>query len=60
MRLGEQPLSDAERVELMERVMAQAFSALPGLERFVAREDAINIHVQGSREVVVEPDRRHP
>jgi len=54
MRLGEQPLSDAERVELMERVMAQAFSALPGLERFVAREDAINIHVQGSREVVVE------
>lgn len=54
MRLGEQPLSDAERVELMDRVMAQAFSALPGLERFVAREDAINIHVQGSREVVVE------
>ena len=54
MRLGEQPLSDSERVELLERVMAQAFSALPGLERFVAREDAINIHVQGSREVIVE------
>ena len=54
MRLGEQPLTDGERTELMERVLAQAFSALPGLERFVNRDDAINIHVQGSREVVVE------
>ena len=53
MRLGEQPLADGERTELMERVLAQAFSALPGLERFVNLDDAFNIHVEGSREVVV-------
>lgn len=54
MRSGEQPLTDGERSELIELVLAQTFSTLPGLERFLAREDAINIHVQGCREVVVE------
>jgi Flp pilus assembly CpaF family ATPase len=54
MRLGGQPFTDAERTELVDQVLAQAFSALPGLERFIGRDDAINIHVQGCREVIVE------
>lgn len=54
MRLGGQPLTDGERNELTDLVMAQAFSPLPGLERFIGRDDVINIHVQGCREVIVE------
>jgi pilus assembly protein CpaF len=64
LRLGEQPLSDAERVELVEDVMSQVFSALPGLERFTSRDDVINVYVQGCREVIVElldgTIERHP
>lgn len=54
LRLGEQPLADTERAELVDEVVSQVFSPLPGLDRFTAREDGVNIHVQGCREVVVE------
>jgi Flp pilus assembly CpaF family ATPase len=54
MRLGEQPMTAAERQDVTDRVLAQVFSALPGLERFIDRADAVNVHVQGCREVVVE------
>jgi pilus assembly protein CpaF len=64
LRLGEQPLSDAERVELVDDVMSQVFSALPGLERFTARDNVLNVYVQGCREVIVElidsSIERHP
>jgi Flp pilus assembly CpaF family ATPase len=54
LRLGTQPPTDAERTELTRQVLAQTFSPLPGLEMFVERDDAVNIHVQGCRQVVVE------
>ncbi len=64
LRLGEQPLADTERAELVEEVISQVFSPLPGLDRFTAREDVVNIHIQGCREVVVElidgTIERHP
>jgi pilus assembly protein CpaF len=64
LRLGEQPLADPERAELIEEVISQVFSPLPGLDRFAARDDVVNIHIQGCREVVVElldgTIERHP
>jgi pilus assembly protein CpaF len=51
---GRQPLADGERISLVDEVMSQVFSALPGLERFVARNEVVNVHVLGCREVVVE------
>ena len=64
LRLGEQPLADPERAELVEDVISQVFSPLPGLDRFMVRDDVVNIHVQGCREVIVElldgTIERHP
>lgn len=64
LRLGDQPPNNAERTELVERVLGQVFSNLPGLDRFLALDDAVNIHVQGCRQVVVESldgsRTRHP
>lgn len=58
------PLSEGERVELVDDVISQVFSPLPGLDRFMVRDDIVNIHVQGCREVVVEridgTIERHP
>jgi Flp pilus assembly CpaF family ATPase len=54
LRLGDQPLSDPERIGLVEDVISQVFSPLPGLDRFMARDEVVNIHVQGCRELVVE------
>ena len=54
LRLGEQPLADAERSELVEEVISQVFSPLPGLDRFMDQDDVVNIHIQGCREVIVE------
>ena len=64
LRLGEQPLADAERSELVEEVISQVFSPLPGLDRFMDQDDVVNIHIQGCREVIVEvldgTIERHP
>lgn len=54
LRLGRQPMPPGDRHDLMERVLTQVFSPLPGLEGFLADERATNIHVLGCREVVVE------
>src|SRR6266545_502187 len=54
LRSGEQPLTDFERSELVEEVISQVFSPLPGLDRFMARDNVVNIHIQGCREVIVE------
>jgi pilus assembly protein CpaF len=64
LRQGQLPLPDGEREDLANRVMTQVFTSLPGLEAFIERPDAINIHVLGSREVIVElldgTKERHP
>lgn len=64
LRLGEQPLPDGERAQLVDDVVSQVFSTLPGLDRFLADDDVVNVHVQGCREVVVErldgTVERHP
>src|SRR6266545_3887119 len=64
LRSGEQPLTDFERAELIEDVISQVFSPLPGLDRFMGRDDVVNIHIQGCREVIVElidgTIERHP
>jgi pilus assembly protein CpaF len=64
LRQGELPLPESEREELAQRVLTQVFSPLPGLERFIDRPDATNIHVLGCREVIVElldgTTERHP
>jgi Flp pilus assembly CpaF family ATPase len=64
LRLGEQPLADVERAELVEEVISQVFSPLPGLDRFMDQGDVVNIHIQGCREVIVElldgTVERHP
>jgi pilus assembly protein CpaF len=51
---GERPLPDAERLALVDEVMAQVFSPFAGLERFTARDDVTNVYVLGCRAVVVE------
>lgn len=50
---GELPTPEAERSEIADRVLSQVFSTMPGLERFFA-ESVTNVHILGSREVVVE------
>jgi Flp pilus assembly CpaF family ATPase len=64
MRLGEPPMPEGDRDELVERIMDQVFAALPGLEQFLDDRDAVNIHVQGCRHVSVEhldgSRTRHP
>jgi pilus assembly protein CpaF len=64
LRQGELPLPEGEREDLAQRVLTLVFSPLPGLERYVERPDATNIHVMGSREVIVElldgTTERHP
>jgi Flp pilus assembly CpaF family ATPase len=61
---GRLPLPDGEREDLAKRVLTQVFSPLPGIEAFVGRAEAVNIHVMGCREVVVElldgTVERHP
>lgn len=64
LRRGSVPMPDGDREELARRVLDQVFSPLPGIEAFLGRQDAVNIHVMGCREVIVElldgSVERHP
>lgn len=64
LQRGNAPMPDGDREELSRRVLDQVFSPLPGIEAFLARQDAINIHVLGCREVILElldgSVERHP
>jgi pilus assembly protein CpaF len=64
LRLGQLPMPDADREDIVQRVMTLVFSSLPGLERFLTRPDVTNLHVLGCRSVVVDlldgTSERHP
>ncbi len=64
LRAGGSPIPDAARAALVDRVLAQVFSTLPGLDAFLSMNDALNIHVHGCRHVTVEhldgSRHRHP
>ena len=61
---GRLPMPNGDREELARRVIDQVFSPLPGIEAFINRADAVNVHVMGCREVLVElldgTVERHP
>ena len=51
LRLGESPLSADEEDMLLERVLATAFSAAPGLDALLRRRDVTDIFVNGCDDV---------
>jgi Flp pilus assembly CpaF family ATPase len=51
LRLGERPLSADEEDSLLERVLATAFSAAPGLDRLLARGDVTDVFANGCDDV---------
>ena len=51
LRLGEPQLSAEEEDLVVERVLASAFSAAPGLDRLLARDDMTDIFVNGCDDV---------
>ena len=53
LRLGELPLSAEVEDQLLERVLATAFSAAPGLDGLLAREDVTDVFVNGCDDVRV-------
>ncbi|MEY2422045.1 MAG: hypothetical protein QOI95_2112 [Acidimicrobiaceae bacterium] len=54
LRLGEDLLDTATEHELIERVLASAFSVLPQLEQYLARDAVANIHINGCGDVRLE------
>jgi pilus assembly protein CpaF len=54
LQRGDRPLGEAEQHELVDGVLAQVFSPLPGLERHLSRDEVVNVHVLGTRETIVE------
>lgn len=51
LRVGEPPLSPEEEDLLLERVLATAFSAAPGLDRLLQRDDVTDVFVNGCDDV---------
>lgn len=51
LRLGEPPLSADEEDVLLERVLATAFSAAPGLDALLRRSDVTDVFVNGCDDV---------
>jgi Flp pilus assembly CpaF family ATPase len=51
LRLGEPPLSADDEDALLERVLATAFSAAPGLDRLLQRQDVTDVFVNGCDDV---------
>ncbi len=51
LRLGETPLSADDEDELLERVLATAFSAAPGLDALLRRSDVTDVFVNGCDDV---------
>lgn len=51
LRLGELPIPPAVEDELVERVLADAFSASPGLDRLLHRRDVTDVFVNGCDDV---------
>ena len=54
LRLGEDLLDPAAEHDLIERVLASAFSVLPQLEQYLARDAVANIHINGCDDVRLE------
>lgn len=53
LRIGEPPLTADQEDILLERVLAEAFSAAPELDRLLARDDITDIFVNGCDDVRV-------
>jgi len=51
LRLGESPLAAEEEDSLLERVLATAFSAAPGLDALLRRGDVTDVFVNGCDDV---------
>lgn len=51
LRIGEPPLTADQEDILLERVLAEAFSAAPELDRLLARDDVTDIFVNGCDDV---------
>lgn len=51
LRLGESPLSAEDEDRLLERVLATAFSAAPGLDALLRRSDVTDVFVNGCDDV---------
>jgi pilus assembly protein CpaF len=51
LRLGESPLSADDEDTLLERVLATAFSAAPGLDALLRRSDVTDVFVNGCDDV---------
>lgn len=51
LRLGETPLSADDEDRLLERVLATAFSAAPGLDALLRRSDVTDVFVNGCDDV---------
>ena len=51
MRHGEQPLTPDEEDLISDQVLETAFSAAPGLDRLLQRQDVTDIHVNGCDDV---------
>ena len=51
LRLGEPPLSADDEDVLLERVLATAFSAAPGLDALLRRSDVTDVFVNGCDDV---------
>jgi pilus assembly protein CpaF len=51
MRQGEQPLTPDEEDLISDQVLETAFSAAPGLDRLLQRQDVTDIHVNGCDDV---------
>lgn len=51
LRLGELPLSADDEDVVLERVLANAFSASPGLDRLLLRDDVTDVFVNGCDDV---------
>ncbi|MFZ6003067.1 MAG: CpaF family protein [Actinomycetota bacterium] len=51
LRLGESPLSADDEDTLLERVLATAFSAAPGLDALLRRRDVTDVFVNGCDDV---------
>jgi len=51
LRLGESPLTAEQEDILLERVLAEAFSAAPEIDRLLVRDDVTDIYINGFDDV---------